>query len=198
MEQTKESSVRARWFPPRTAGRYRVAPALASGRGRARPRGGVRMVTVDCHLHLTESADRAPLWWMVELYGPYGGSTSGPTGRRWSASSTGPGVDMGMVQGSDIRRTTYHPGFPEQGNLFVSNDYTAAQVSRFSARLIRVANIDALRHTRAGVTEQQRLRRGVQDPVFVVPPDLPELPHRLTQRSRLCSRSAWNSTSSPM
>ena len=31
------------------------------------------MITVDCHLHLTESSEHAPLWWMEELYRPYGG-----------------------------------------------------------------------------------------------------------------------------
>ena len=31
------------------------------------------MVTVDCHLHLTESSEQAPLWWMEGLYRPYVG-----------------------------------------------------------------------------------------------------------------------------
>lgn len=61
-----------------------------------------------------------------------------------------------MVQGSDIRRTTYHPDYPDQRNLYVPNDYTAEQVARFPDRLVGVANIDPLRDVRAGVIEQRR------------------------------------------
>ena len=114
------------------------------------------MVTVDCHLHLTESAEQAPLWWMEELYGPYGGDYIWTDGEAIVGILDRAGVDIGMVQGSDIRRTTYHPDFPDQRNLFVPNDYTARQVARFPDRLIGVANIDPLRDVRAGVIEQRR------------------------------------------
>lgn len=114
------------------------------------------MLTVDCHLHLTESAEQAPIWWMEELYRPYGGDYVWTDGAAIVRILDRAGVDVGMVQGSDIRRTTYHPDFPDQRNLYVPNDYTARQVARFPDRLIGVANIDPLRDVRAGVIEQRR------------------------------------------
>ena len=114
------------------------------------------MVTVDCHLHLTESSEQAPIWWMEELYRPYGGDYIWTDGAAIVRILDRAGVDIGMVQGSDIRRTTYHPDFPDQRNLFVPNDYTAQEVARFPDRLIGVANIDPLRDVRAGVIEQRR------------------------------------------
>ena len=114
------------------------------------------MVTVDCHLHLTESSEQAPIWWMQELYRPYGGDYIWTDGAAIVGILDRAGVDVGMVQGGDIRRTTYHPDFPHQRNLYVPNDYTAQQVARFPDRLIGVANIDPLRDVRAGVIEQRR------------------------------------------
>ncbi|MDE0139165.1 MAG: amidohydrolase family protein [bacterium] len=114
------------------------------------------MVTVDCHLHLTDSAEQAPIWWMEELYRPYGGGYIWTDGEAIVGILDRAGVDMGMVQGSDIRRTTYHPDFPDQRHVFVPNDYTAEQVALFPDRLIGVANIDPLRDVRAGVIEQRR------------------------------------------
>ena len=114
------------------------------------------MVTIDCHLHLTESAAQSPIWWMEELYRPYGGEYIWTDGEAIVGILDRAGVDIGMVQGSDIRRTTYHPDFPDQRDVFVPNEYTAEQVSRFPDRLIGVANIDPLRDVRAGVIEQRR------------------------------------------
>lgn len=114
------------------------------------------MVTVDCHLHLTDSAEQAPIWWMEELYRPYGGGYIWTDGAAIVGILDRAGVDVGMVQGSDIRRTTYHPDFPDQRHVFVPNDYTAEQVALFPERLIGVANIDPLRDVRAGVIEQRR------------------------------------------
>jgi len=114
------------------------------------------MVTVDCHLHLTDSAEQAPIWWMEELYRPYGGQYIWTDGAAIVGILDRAGVDVGMVQGSDIRRTTYHPDFPDQRHVFVPNDYTAEQVALFPERLVGVANIDPLRDVRAGVIEQRR------------------------------------------
>ncbi len=114
------------------------------------------MVTVDCHLHLTESEEQSPIWWMEELYRPYGGGYIWTDGEAIVGILDRAGVDIGMVQGSDIRRTTYHPDFPDQRNVFVPNDYTAEQVALFPERLIGVANIDPLRDVQAGVIEQRR------------------------------------------
>ncbi len=114
------------------------------------------MVTVDCHLHLTESEEQAPIWWMEELYRPYGGGYIWTDGEAIVGILDRAGVDIGMVQGSDIRRNTYHPDFPDQRNVFVPNDYTAEQVALFPEQLIGVANIDPLRDVQAGVIEQRR------------------------------------------
>lgn len=114
------------------------------------------MLTVDCHLHLTESSEQAPLWWMEELYRPYGGEYIWTDGAAIVDILDRGGVDIGMVQGSDIRRTTYHPDYPDQRNILVPNDYTARQVALFPDRLIGVANIDPLRDVQAGVIEQRR------------------------------------------
>ena len=114
------------------------------------------MVTVDCHLHLTDSLEQAPIWWMEELYRPYGGGYIWTDGEAIVGILDRAGADIGMVQGSDIRRTTYHPDFPDQRHVFVPNEYTAEQVARFPDRLIGVANIDPLRDVRAGVIEQRR------------------------------------------
>ena len=114
------------------------------------------MTTVDCHLHLTESSDQAPVWWMEELYRPYGGQYIWTDGAAIAAVLDRAGVDVGMVQGADLRRTTHHPGFPGRRNVYVPNEYTARQVALFPDRLIGVANIDPLRDVRAGVIEQRR------------------------------------------
>ena len=114
------------------------------------------MTTVDCHLHLTESSDQAPVWWMEELYRPYGGQYIWTDGAAIAAILDRAGVDVGMVQGADLRRTTHHPGFPCRRNVYVPNEYTARQVALFPDRLIGVANIDPLRDVRAGVIEQRR------------------------------------------
>ena len=114
------------------------------------------MTTVDCHLHLTESSDQAPVWWMEELYRPYGGQYVWTDGAAIAAILDRAGVDVGMVQGADLRRTTHHPDFPGRRNVYVPNEYTARQVALFPDRLIGVANIDPLRDVRAGVIEQRR------------------------------------------
>ena len=93
---------------------------------------------------------------MEELYRPYGGEYVWTDGEAIVGILDRAGVDIGMVQGADIRRTTYHPDYPDQRTLYVPNDYTAEQVERFPDRLVGVANIDPLRDVRAGVIEQRR------------------------------------------
>ena len=70
------------------------------------------MVTVDCHLHLTEVPEQVPHWWMQELYRPYGGEYGNTDGEWMVDLLDRSGIDIGMVQGSDIRRTTFHPDHP--------------------------------------------------------------------------------------
>lgn len=114
------------------------------------------MVTVDCHLHLTETPEQVPDWWMREMYAPYQSDYMSTDGR-WTVDLLDrSGVDIGMVQGGDIRRTTWHPDYPEEHSVFVPNDYTAAQVALFPDRLKGVACIDPLRGVPAAVSELER------------------------------------------
>jgi predicted TIM-barrel fold metal-dependent hydrolase len=114
------------------------------------------MVTVDCHLHLTETPSQVPDWWMAEMYRPYGG-VFGSTDGAWIVDMLDrSGVDVGLVQGGDIRRTTWHPDFPEAHDVFVPNDYTAEQVARFPDRLKGVVCIDPMRDMGAALEELDR------------------------------------------
>jgi len=114
------------------------------------------MVTVDCHLHLTETPEQVPDWWMQEMYRPYQADYTSTDGRWMVGLLDTSGVDIGMVQGGDIRRTTWHPDYPDEHEVFVPNDYTAEQVALFPDRLKGVACIDPLRGVPAAVLELER------------------------------------------
>ena len=114
------------------------------------------MTTVDCHLHLTETPSQVPDWWMQEMYRPYGGEF-GSTDGRWMVDLLDrSGVDVGMVQGADLRRTTWHPDHPEEHEVFVPNDYTAEQCAMFPDRLKGVVCIDPMRDIQNGIAELER------------------------------------------
>ncbi|MYB43972.1 MAG: amidohydrolase [Acidimicrobiia bacterium] len=114
------------------------------------------MVTVDCHLHLTETPSQVPDWWMTEMYRPFGG-VFGSTDGAWMVDLLDrSGVDVGLVQGADIRRTTWHPDFPEEHEVFVPNDYTAEQVALFPDRLKGVVCVDPIRDVAAALEEIDR------------------------------------------
>lgn len=115
------------------------------------------MVTVDCHLHLGVTPDHIPEWWIQEMYRPFGGGESGTYDGRWIVDLLDrSGVDVGLVQGGDMRRTTWHPDFPEEHEVIVPNDYTAEQVALFPDRLKGIACIDPIRDVQAGVAELER------------------------------------------
>ena len=114
------------------------------------------MVTVDCHLHLTEVPEQVPHWWMKEMYRPYG-SEYGSTDGEWMVNLLdASGIDIGMVQGSDIRRTTSHPDHPDEYEVYVPNDYTARQVALYPDRLKGVASIDPMRSVPWALEELER------------------------------------------
>ncbi len=114
------------------------------------------MVTVDCHLHLTEVPEHVPAWWMDELYRPYGGEW-GDTDGRWMVDLLDrSGIDIGMVQGADIRQTTWHPDHPDEYENYVPNDYTAEQVALFPDRLKGVAHVDPMRGVPWALEELER------------------------------------------
>ncbi len=114
------------------------------------------MVTVDCHLHLTLTPSQVPDWWMREIYRPYGG-VYGDTDGTWMVDLLDrSGIDVGLLQGGDIRRTTWHPDHPTEHDVFVPNDYTAEQVAVFPDRLKGVVCIDPMRDIGAALEELDR------------------------------------------
>ena len=117
------------------------------------------MPTVDVLLYLTETSGHAPEWWMEELYRPYGGEYVWTDGSDLVALLDRAGVDVGMAHGSDIRRTTHHPGFPDRHEVYVPNDYTAAQCGAHPGRLYGVVCVDPLREVRWAVDEIDRCVR---------------------------------------
>jgi predicted TIM-barrel fold metal-dependent hydrolase len=125
------------------------APAAGAGKG------GL-MVTIDCHLHLTLTPEQVPGWWMRELYKPYGGEFGNTDGAWMVDLLDTSGIDIGMLQGGDIRRTTWHPDYPEEHELFVPNDYTAEQVALFPDRLKGYVCIDPMRDIQNAVSEIER------------------------------------------
>lgn len=117
------------------------------------------MPTVDVLLYLTETARHAPVWWMEELYRPYGGEYVWTDGAALVRLLDEAGIDVGLAHGSDIRRTTHHPGFPADHEVYVSNDYTAAQCAAHPGRLYGVVCIDPLRDVQGAVEEIDRCVR---------------------------------------
>ena len=114
------------------------------------------MITVDCHLHLGLTPSQVPEWWMAELMRFYGGEYYSLDGQVIVDLLDANGTDVGLVQGGDIRRTTFHPDYPGQHEVYVPNDYTASQVAAFPDRLLGVACIDPMRDVQAGVMEMER------------------------------------------
>ena len=114
------------------------------------------MITVDCHLHLTLTPEQVPDWWMREMYRPYGGGFGNTDGRWMVDLLDRSGVEWGLVQGGDLRRTTWHPEYPEEHDVFVPNDYTAEQVALFPDRLKGVVCIDPMRDIQNAIAEVQR------------------------------------------
>ena len=112
--------------------------------------------TVDILLYLSETPEQTPIWWMEELYRPYGGSYSWTNGAALVDILDANGIDVGLAHGSDIRRTTFHPDHPLEHEVYVSNDYTAEQCALNPGRLYGVACVDALRDVPATVLELDR------------------------------------------
>ena len=117
------------------------------------------MITIDCHLHLGMVETQVPIWWMEELYGMYGledwDSTDGQAiVDLLDANET----DAGLVQGGDIRRTTFHPDYPEEsaGRIYIPNDWTAEQCELHKGRLYGVTCIDPFRDLPGAPIELER------------------------------------------
>ena len=114
------------------------------------------MPTIDVLLYLTETADHAPVWWMEEMYRPYGADYVWTDGAALVDLLDRAGIDVGLAHGSDIRRTTHHPRFPAEHEVYVPNDYTAAQCAAHPGRLYGVVCVDPLRDVRQATEEIDR------------------------------------------
>lgn len=114
------------------------------------------MIKVDCHLHLGLTPSQTPGWWMWEQFGEEPISIDGD----WIVGMLdAAGIDVGMVQGGDIRRTTYHPDFPAEHDVYIPSDFTAGEVAKHPGRLYGVACIDPLRDIPGGLFELERCVR---------------------------------------
>ena len=115
------------------------------------------MVTVDCHLHLGLIGSQVPVWWMEELYGMYGvDDLVSVDGQVIVDILDANGVDAGLVQGNDIRRTSFHPEFPLERNMYTPNDYIAEQCELHEGRLYGVTGIDPFLDLPGSVIELER------------------------------------------
>ena len=111
------------------------------------------MVTVDCHLHLGLMPEQVPEWWLREQFEGWAGSVSGDDIVEVLDHAE---IDIGLVQGGDIRRTTYDPRYPDDHYVYTSNDYVAEQCSRHPGRLYGVVCLDPLRDIQAALQEIER------------------------------------------
>ncbi len=114
------------------------------------------MVTVDIHLHLDPVPDMVPKWWAEEIYRPWNAVLPSTHGKEIVEMLDKANIDKGIIQGVDFRRTTYHPDYPREHELFVPNDYTAAEVKKYPDRLYGEAALDPLRDIRGAVLELER------------------------------------------
>jgi predicted TIM-barrel fold metal-dependent hydrolase len=114
------------------------------------------MVTIDCHIHVTEIPEHAPEWWVTEMYAPWGGEAESVDGQAVVDALDEVGIDVGLIQGGDIRRTTYHPDHPDDHKVLIPNDWVAGEVAKHPGRLYGVAAMDPLRDIPAAVSELER------------------------------------------
>lgn len=99
------------------------------------------MPTVDCHLHLGVIDQHTPSWWWWEQFGFEPVSIDGAAIVEFLDSA---GLDVGMVQGGDIRRNTFNPDNPHDRNMHVPNEFTARQCEMYPDRLYGVIGVDPL------------------------------------------------------
>ena len=144
------------------------------------------MVTVDCHLHLGLTPSQVPEWWMAELMRFYGGEYYSIDGQVIVDLLDANGTDIGLVQGGDIRRTSYHPDHPSNHDVYVPNDYTASQVEAFPDRLLGVCCLDPMRDVQAAVRELERCVTELDFRALKAPAELRALfPRRSSPRPHL-------------
>jgi predicted TIM-barrel fold metal-dependent hydrolase len=114
------------------------------------------LVTIDIHLHLGLVNRHIPKWWAEEVIRPFGTAFHSSSGKEIIELLDKAGIDIGIVQAGDFRRTTYHPDYPTEHEVFVPNDYVAEEVKKYPGRLYGRAVVDPLRDPQAAVLELER------------------------------------------
>ena len=114
------------------------------------------MVTIDCHLYLSQVPEQVPVWWMDEMYRIYGGEWEPLDGAGIVGRLDEAGIDIGIVQGGDIRRTTSHPDHPGDHHVHIPNEYVAQEVAKHPDRLRGMVTVDPLRDPQEALAETER------------------------------------------
>lgn len=114
------------------------------------------MVTIDCHLYLSVVPGQVPEWWMDEMYRVYGGEWVSRDGAATVQLLDDAGIDIGIVQGGDIRRTTSHPKHPDDHSVHIPNQYVADEVAKHPGRLRGMVTVDPLRDPQDALAETER------------------------------------------
>ncbi len=115
------------------------------------------MITIDCHLYLSVFPGQVPEWWMNEMYRIYGGEWVSLDGQATVERLDSAGIDVGIVQGADIRRTSWHPDHPDDHNMHTPNEYVAQEVAKHPGRLYGQVTVDPLRDPQDALAETERL-----------------------------------------
>lgn len=114
------------------------------------------MFMIDCHLYVAQIPSQMPEWWIEEMYRPFGGEWVSRGGKEIIELLDEAEVDVGIIQGGDFRRNTYHPDHPTEHSVFISNDYVAGEVAKYPGRLYGQATVDPLRDIQAAIFETER------------------------------------------
>lgn len=114
------------------------------------------MVTIDCHNYVGLTPSQVPEWWMDEMYLPYGGKGVSRDGQDIVDMLDAASVDIAVIQGGDIRRTTSHPDHPGDHGVYIPNEWVAAEVAKHPGRLLGMVTVDPLRDPQDALAETER------------------------------------------
>ena len=93
---------------------------------------------------------------MDEMYLPYGGGGVSRYGKDIVEMIDDAGVDVAIVQGGDIRRTSSHPNHPGDHNVYIPNEWVAEEVTKHPDRLRGQVTLDPLRDPQDALEETER------------------------------------------
>ena len=115
------------------------------------------MVTFDCHMYVGLTPSQVPKWWMDEMYLPYGGGEGVSRGGKETVEMLdAAGIDIGLIQGGDIRRTTSHPDHPGDHGVHIPNEWVAEEIAKYPDRLRGMVTVDPLRDPQDALEETER------------------------------------------